>query len=71
MGHSRHLIVVQSSSARPTTSDRDLLIPAIQTHQAKLVRVPRLVATDGGFYSARNEAAAKRCGSSVCAFPIA
>jgi IS5 family transposase len=40
-------------------SDRDLLIPAIQTHQAKLGRVPRLVATDGGFYSARNEAAAK------------
>ena len=40
-------------------SDRDLLIPAIQTHQTKLGRVPRLVATDGGFYSARNEAAAK------------
>ena len=40
-------------------SDRDLLIPAIQTHQAKLGRVPRLVATDGGFYSAKNEAAAK------------
>jgi IS5 family transposase len=35
------------------------LIPAIQTHQAKLGRVPPLVATDGGFYSARNEAAAK------------
>ena len=43
-------------------SDRDLLIPAIQTLQAKLGRVPRLVATDGGFYSARNEAAAKAMG---------
>jgi len=43
-------------------SDRDLLIPAIQTHQTKLGRVPRLVATDGGFYSARNEAAAKAMG---------
>ena len=43
-------------------SDRGLLIPAIQTHQTKLGRVPRLVATDGGFYSARNEAAAKAMG---------
>ena len=38
--------------------DSDLLIPAIAAHQAKLGRVPRLVAADGGFYSARNEAAA-------------
>jgi IS5 family transposase len=43
-------------------NDRDLLIPAIQTHQAKLGRLPRLVATDAGFYSARNEAAAKAMG---------
>jgi transposase, IS5 family len=43
-------------------SDSDLLIPAIAAHQAKLGRVPRLVATDAGFYSARNEAAAKAMG---------
>jgi IS5 family transposase len=43
-------------------SDCDLLIPAIAVHQAKLGRVPRLVATDAGFYSARNEAAAKVMG---------
>jgi IS5 family transposase len=43
-------------------SDTDLLIPAIAVHQAKLGRVPRLVATDAGFYSARNEAAAKVMG---------
>jgi transposase, IS5 family len=43
-------------------NDSDLLIPAIAVHQAKLGRVPRLVATDGGFYSARNEAAAKAMG---------
>ncbi|HJQ63927.1 MAG TPA: ISNCY family transposase [Burkholderiales bacterium] len=42
--------------------DSDLLIPAIAAHQAKLGRVPRLVATDAGFYSARNEAAAKAMG---------
>src|SRR3984893_3851144 len=39
-------------------NDSDLLIPAIAAHRAKLGRVPRLVATDTGFYSARNEAAA-------------
>ena len=43
-------------------NDCDLLIPAIAAHQAKLGRVPRLVATDAGFYSARNEVAAKAMG---------
>jgi transposase, IS5 family len=42
--------------------DSDLLIPAIIAHRAKLGRIPRLVATDAGFYSARNEAAAKAMG---------
>jgi transposase, IS5 family len=43
-------------------SDSDLLIPAIDTHQALLGCVPRLVAADAAFYSARNEAAAKAKG---------
>jgi IS5 family transposase len=43
-------------------SDMDLLLPAIDVHQAKLGRVPRLVAADAGFYSAKNEAAAKAKG---------
>lgn len=43
-------------------SDIDLLIPAIEAHQAKLGRTPRRVAADAGFYSAENEAAAKRKG---------
>ena len=42
--------------------DSDLLIGAIDTHQALLGRVPRLVAADAAFYSARNEAAAKAKG---------
>ena len=42
--------------------DSDLLTPAIDTHQALLGRVPRLVAADAAFYSARNEAAAKAKG---------
>jgi transposase, IS5 family len=42
--------------------DSDLLIPAIDTHEALLGQVPRLVAADAAFYSARNEAAAKAKG---------
>jgi IS5 family transposase len=43
-------------------SDSDLLIAAIETHQATLGCTPRLVAADAGFYSAKNEAAAKAKG---------
>jgi IS5 family transposase len=42
--------------------DSDLLLPAIETHQALLGRPPRLVAADAAFYSAKNEAAAKAKG---------
>ncbi len=43
-------------------SDSDLLIAAIEIHQARLGRTPRLVAADAGFYSGKNEAAAKAMG---------
>jgi transposase, IS5 family len=43
-------------------SDKDLLIPAIESHEAVLGRTPRLVAADAGFYSAKNEEAAKAKG---------
>lgn len=43
-------------------NDSDLLIAAIETHQAKLGRTPYLVAADAAFYSAKNEAAAKAKG---------
>ena len=42
--------------------DSDLLIAAIETHQALLGRAPRLVAADAAFYSSKNEAAAKAKG---------
>jgi IS5 family transposase len=42
--------------------DAELLIPAIAIHQAKLGRVPRLVAADAAFYSGKNETAAKAMG---------
>jgi IS5 family transposase len=43
-------------------SDSDLLVPAIEVHEAKLGRPPRLVAADAAFYSAKNEAAARARG---------
>jgi IS5 family transposase len=42
--------------------DSDLLVAAIETHQALLGRTPYLVAADAAFYSAKNEAAAKAKG---------
>ena len=48
-------------------NDSDLLMPAIELHAAKLGRIPRLVAADAGFYSGKNEAAAKAKGvKGVC-----
>jgi transposase, IS5 family len=43
-------------------NDADLLIPAIEIHEAKLGRTPHLVAADAAFYSGKNEAAAKHKG---------
>ena len=43
-------------------NDCDLLMPALETHAAKLGRTPHLIAADAGFYSAKNEAAAKARG---------
>ena len=43
-------------------NDADLLIPAIESHQARLGRVPYLVAADAAFYSGKNEAAARAKG---------
>jgi IS5 family transposase len=42
--------------------DCDLLLAAIEMHQALLGRAPRLVAADAAFYSARNETVAKAKG---------
>jgi transposase, IS5 family len=50
-------------------SDTDLLIPAIETHEAHFGRTPRLVAADAGFYSAKNEAAAKAKGVKRACIP--
>jgi IS5 family transposase len=43
-------------------SDSDLLVPAIDAHQAAVGRVPYLLAADAAFYSRKNEAAARSKG---------
>jgi transposase, IS5 family len=43
-------------------SDSDLLLPAVEIHQAALGRTPYLVAADASFYSNKNEKAAKARG---------
>jgi hypothetical protein len=43
-------------------NDSDLLLAAIETHQALLGRAPHLLAADAAFYSAKNEVAAKAKG---------
>ena len=43
-------------------SDRHLLLPAVDAHRRKLGRIPGWVAADAGFYSAKNETAAKAKG---------
>ena len=58
----KNQIIVDYEVYARRPNDSDLLIPAIETHQAKLGRVPRLVAADAGFYSGKNEAAAKAMG---------
>src|SRR5215472_5053043 len=60
-------IVIDYEVYERRPSDSDLLIPAIETHQAKLGRTPHLAAADAAFYSAKNEAAAKAKGvTRVC-----
>ena len=50
-------------------SDSDLLTPSIEKHQELLDRFPDLVAADAGFFSAANEAAARKLGVKQVAVP--
>src|SRR6266508_5892611 len=50
-------------------SDADLLIAAVETHQAMLGRTPHLLAADAAFYSSKNEAAAKAMGVKRVSIP--
>jgi IS5 family transposase len=55
-------IIVDYEVYERRPSDTELLIPAIEVHEAKLGRVPRLVAADAAFYSSKNETAAEAKG---------
>ena len=55
-------IVIDSVVYDRRPSDSELLIPALEAHEAKLGRIPRLIAADAGFSSAKNEAAARAKG---------
>lgn len=50
-------------------ADQRLLIPAMEIHQRKLGRAPRLVASDAGYYSQANEEAAHEMGVAYVSIP--
>ena len=50
-------------------SDQRLLVAAVEIHQQKLGRVPRLVAADAGFYSRTNEEAVQQIGVEYISIP--
>ena len=50
-------------------ADQRLLVPAVETHERKLGRVPRLVAADAGYYSRANEEAVKEMGVKYVSIP--
>jgi IS5 family transposase len=50
-------------------ADQRLLIPAVEAHQRKLGRVPRLVAADAGYHSRANEEAVKEMGVDYVSIP--
>src|ERR1700751_5044642 len=50
-------------------ADQRLLIPAVETHQRKLGRAPRLIAADAGYYSRANEETAQEMGVAYVSIP--
>jgi len=57
-----HQVITHYEVFDERPSDRHLLVAAVETHQRKLGRVPRLVAADAGFYSGANEEAIQQMG---------
>jgi transposase, IS5 family len=50
-------------------SDQQLLVPAVEEHQRRFGRVPRVVAADAGFYSQASEKKVQEMGVSWVAVP--
>jgi IS5 family transposase len=55
---SENQIIIDYAVYEKRPSDSELVIPALDAHEKKLGCVPRLMAGDAAFYSAKNEAAA-------------
>jgi IS5 family transposase len=64
-----HQIVTDYTVYAERPADRDVLLPAIATHQAIFRRTPDLVAADAGFFSAENEQQAQAAGVPKVAIP--
>lgn len=64
-----HQIITHYEVYDNRPADQRLLIPALETHQRKLGRVPRLVAADAGYYSRANEEAAQEMGVAYVSIP--
>lgn len=62
-------IVIDYEVYAERPSDTKLLIPAIETHQQKLGRTPRLAAADAGFHSHQNQMAAQEKGVQRVSIP--
>lgn len=62
-------IVIHYDVFNPRPSDSALLTPSIEKHQELLGRVPDLATADAGFFSAANEAEAKKLGVKQVAIP--
>jgi IS5 family transposase len=62
-------IVTHYEAYAERPSDSDLLVPAVEEHQRRLGRVPRLVAADAGFYSQHNERAVEQMGVEYVSVP--
>jgi transposase, IS5 family len=62
-------IVIHCEVFDQRPSDSDLLTPSIEKHKELLGRVPDLATADAGFFSAANEAEAKKLGVKRVAIP--
>ena len=62
-------VATAAGEAVQRPSDSDLLTPSIEKHRELLGRVPDLATADAGFFSAANEAEAKKLGVKRVAIP--
>jgi transposase, IS5 family len=64
-----HQIIIDFEVYDKKPNDSDLLIPSIEAHEKRIGRTPDLVATDAGFYSAKNKAKAEEMGVQRISIP--